>query len=53
MGREDRFRTVISGMEPRRIAVVMLLPRTELNGEVSTYLMTPALSIRAGVGIRV
>jgi hypothetical protein len=27
LGREDRFRTVISGMEPRRIAVVMLLPR--------------------------
>lgn len=25
--REERFRTVISGMEPRRIAVVMLLPR--------------------------
>ena len=30
LGREERFRTVISGMEPRRIAVVMLLPRTEL-----------------------
>jgi hypothetical protein len=28
LGREDRYRTVISGMEPRRIAVVMLLPRT-------------------------
>ena len=27
LGREERFRTVISGMEPRRIAVVMLLPR--------------------------
>src|SRR5947209_78259 len=27
MGREERYRTVISGMEPRRIAVVMLLPR--------------------------
>jgi hypothetical protein len=26
LGREERFRTVISGMEPRRIAVVMLLP---------------------------
>jgi hypothetical protein len=29
VGREERYRTVISGMEPRRIAVVMLLPRTE------------------------
>jgi hypothetical protein len=29
LGREERFRTVISGMEPRRIAVVMLLPRTK------------------------
>ena len=29
LGREERFRTVISGMEPRRIAVVMLLPRSE------------------------
>ena len=28
VGREERYRTVISGMEPRRIAVVMLLPRT-------------------------
>ena len=28
MGREERYRTVISGMEPRRIAVVMLLPRS-------------------------
>jgi hypothetical protein len=28
LGREERYRTVISGMEPRRIAVVMLLPRT-------------------------
>jgi len=27
LGREERYRTVISGMEPRRIAVVMLLPR--------------------------
>jgi hypothetical protein len=27
LGREERDRTVISGMEPRRIAVVMLLPR--------------------------
>ena len=27
LGREERFRTLISGMEPRRIAVVMLLPR--------------------------
>lgn len=26
LGREERYRTVISGMEPRRIAVVMLLP---------------------------
>jgi hypothetical protein len=32
VGREERFRTVISGMEPRRIAVVMLLPRTERTG---------------------
>jgi hypothetical protein len=30
LGREEWFRTVISGMEPRRIAVVMLLPRTGL-----------------------
>ena len=30
LGREERFRTLISGMEPRRIAVVMLLPRTGL-----------------------
>ena len=29
LGREERYRTVISGMEPRRIAVVMLLPRTD------------------------
>jgi hypothetical protein len=29
MGREERFRTAISGMEPRRIAVVMLLPHSE------------------------
>jgi hypothetical protein len=29
VGREQRCRTVMSGMEPRRIAVVMLLPRTE------------------------
>ena len=28
MGREQRCRTVMSGMEPRRIAVVMLLPRS-------------------------
>lgn len=28
LGREERYRTVISGMEPRRIAVVMLLPLT-------------------------
>jgi hypothetical protein len=27
LGREERYRTDISGMEPRRIAVVMLLPR--------------------------
>jgi hypothetical protein len=27
LGREERYRTVISGMEPRRIAEVMLLPR--------------------------
>jgi hypothetical protein len=30
LGREEWVRTVISGMEPRRIAVVMLLPHTEL-----------------------
>jgi len=29
LGREERYRTVISGMEPRRIAEVMLLPRTD------------------------
>ena len=29
LGREERYRTVISGMEPRRIAEVMLLPRDE------------------------
>jgi hypothetical protein len=29
VGREERRRTVISGMEPRRIAVVMLLPRPD------------------------
>jgi len=29
MGREERYRTAISGMEPRRIAEVMLLPRTD------------------------
>jgi hypothetical protein len=28
LGREQRYRTVIFGMEPRRIAEVMLLPRT-------------------------
>ena len=27
LGREERYRTVVSGMEPRRIAEVMLLPR--------------------------
>jgi hypothetical protein len=27
LGREERLRTVISGMETRRIAEVMLLPR--------------------------
>ena len=30
LGREERYRTAISGMEPRRIAEVMLLPRTAL-----------------------
>jgi hypothetical protein len=29
LGREERYRTVISGMEPRRIAEVMLLPRVQ------------------------
>jgi len=31
LGREERYRTVISGMEPRRIAVVMLLPLVDVN----------------------
>jgi hypothetical protein len=30
LGREERYRTVISGMEPRRIAEVMLLPHGRL-----------------------
>lgn len=34
MGREERDRTVISGMEPRRIAVVMLPPRAELRKNI-------------------
>jgi len=35
MGREERYRTVISGMEPRRIAVVMLLPLVVVVAELS------------------
>lgn len=35
LGREDRYRTDISGMEPRRIAVVMLLPLTVLKARHS------------------
>jgi hypothetical protein len=43
MGREERFRTVISGMEPRRIAKVMLLPHFD---DGSTYCIAAWLSIR-------
>jgi hypothetical protein len=35
LGREERYRTVISGMEPRRIAVVMLLPLVDVNDDVN------------------
>ena len=47
LGREDRCRTVISGMEPRRIAVVMLLPRVQksIYVERSKYCMENFLSI--------
>ena len=51
LGREERLRTVISGMEPRRIAVVMLLPRgmstkKRLSSEAINYFMRGFLSIK-------
>ncbi len=45
LGREERFRTVISGMEPRRIAVVMLLPRKMFSSSRGTKLLHDAVSV--------
>src|SRR5579863_1461903 len=47
VGREERYRTVISGMEPRRIAVVMLLPRTGASMPHQRYCMPAWVSILA------
>jgi hypothetical protein len=41
LGREERYRTVISGMEPRRIAVVMLLPRRRFHYLTSSWARSP------------
>jgi hypothetical protein len=48
LGREERFRTVISGMEPRRIAVVMLLPRKMFSSGRGTKVLHDDASVNKG-----
>ena len=48
MGREERFRTDISGMEPRRIAVVMLLPHEPHRQGILTYCNVHHMSTSLG-----